>query len=95
MRAAIALLIVALLILAAAWNAGTLLDAWLAVLSNDTARHAYAVTLALFGAALGILALVMISRRAYRQIEIDFPDAETGGIGAADRETVKRSNERV
>jgi hypothetical protein len=74
MRAAILLLAVALAIIACAWNANQLIDAWIALYSFEPARKVMAWSWGLIGAALGILALVMISRRAYRQIDRDFPD---------------------
>jgi len=91
MRPIILLIIGAVLLLSAAWNANALIDALLAVYGSEAARRVYAVLLGLIGAGLAVAALVMISRSAYRKIEQDFPET---GIGATDRETAARSNER-
>lgn len=93
MKAAVLLLCVAVAILIAAMNAGAVLDASIRLYGYPPARAVIAVIWTVIGLALGAMALALISRRARRQVETDFPE-QHGGIGAADFETVQRHNER-
>lgn len=74
MRGAVLLLVVAALVLAAAWNANQLFDAIAAFYSYPPARRLLVWTLALIAAGLAIAALILISRRAYQQLDRDFPN---------------------
>lgn len=88
MRAALALLFVAFLLITAALNAAAVCDALLALYASAIARTARASAWMLIGICLGAVALALMSRRAYRQIDEDFPES---GIGAADLEDLKRN----
>jgi ABC-type Fe3+-siderophore transport system permease subunit len=89
MRAAVALLFLAFLILGAAFNSAAVIDAYVAWLSSETFRATMRASWWIIGAMLLVAALALLSRRAYRQLDADFP--EHGGIGAADVETIKRA----
>ena len=74
MRAAVLLLIIAVLLIAAGWNANAVIDAYIDLLANDATRATFKVGCGLTGALVLVVVLVVLSRRAYRQIDRDFPD---------------------
>lgn len=66
---------VGVLLVGAAFNVNALCDAAIALYQNSAAREVYAAGLALVGVAVLVLALVLASHRAYRQLDRDFPQS--------------------
>jgi uncharacterized BrkB/YihY/UPF0761 family membrane protein len=87
MRSAVLLLALAVALILSALNAAAVFDGLTAIYANEPARKVIAGIWLIVGLALGAMALALLSRRAYRQVEQDFPEH---GIGAADVEPAKR-----
>jgi hypothetical protein len=82
MRPIILLAAVSALFIAAAFNVNRLLDALIAAYSSAAIRGTYGAILGVIGVGALVLALVMISRRADRQIDQDFPNTEAETVAA-------------